>query len=158
MTWVHERNKFLKSGKFIHYFSKWHIKLDWLHKRNIEKFNLFLLWTNVMSEIWNLSFLQCQFLQNWHEIFISTSLIRVTQSVKIVLNKSERTILCFLKLCFRSNRFFQNWHENRLSIFSFVERVLSKIDKNLFSLLFWFFDQIDYYKIYKKLIFSIHSL
>ena len=79
------------------------------------------------------NFISNQFLQNWHEIFISTSLIKVTQSVKIVLNKCERSILCFLKLCFWSNRFLQNWHENRLFIYSFVERVLSKIDMNLFS-------------------------
>ena len=76
------------------------------------------------------NFISNQFLQNLHE----TSLIKVTQSVKIVLNKCERSILCFLKLCFWSNRFMQNWHENRLSIYSFVERVLSKIDMNLFSI------------------------
>ena len=39
------------------------------------------------------NFISNQFLQNWHEIFISTSLIKVTQSVKIVLNKCERSIL-----------------------------------------------------------------
>ena len=79
------------------------------------------------------NFISNQFLQNWHEIFISTSLIKVTQSVKIVLNKCEKSILCFLKLCFWSNRFLQNWHENRLFIYFFVERVFSKIDMNLFS-------------------------